>query len=417
MPTEEEIMLQVDLQTMPGLGGSVLQRMGRRTTTLANGVTVFVDGPFNTNCSKRVTARFGARAGPASTSTRRTSTSGATELTKSGASETRSAKELRIAIEQEDRDEKSEATMVVTNEIDVILEAVEMLEYKSEINVQTAQDLQDEISKMREQVEVFKTKAVRSLNRAAIRELTECEQACESQEAGVESKEIADLVKQLREEKQCLLLATIELEGARLELESEKSIVAAMKRARVSDKSIIERLQQQLEGQLRDEHQQPDSGGASVHGDDESRDEESTGSGKDQAGKHQLAADGPYALGEVEALREARLKKRQERELARIASSGIDVDDFGKRRSERYDAEEQEADLRETQQLRRQVVWECERSQIVRERIRRAHAEDPESKAEPEFKRLQFAKDNGGIAAYLSYLNAQFYGAEHTWSL
>ena len=97
-----------------------------------------------------------------------------------------------------------------------------------------------------------------------------------------------------------------------------------------------------------------------------------------------------------------RLKKRADRELANLSSSGIDVDNFAQERSLRYQREREAAQQRETEKILEKVVWDCERSLRVREAKKKTCSEGTAAIVEKEFKRAQFAKEKGGVKGYIA---------------
>ena len=110
---------------------------------------------------------------------------------------------------------------------------------------------------------------------------------------------------------------------------------------------------------------------------------------------------------DVEDEKAAKKRKKVERELAKLSSSGIEVDNFRMARMERYEAEEKAAEERETEGLRRRILWNCSRSVNARNRYKRSFAKEMAAEKEREFQRVQFSQSNGGVRGYLQFLNSQ----------
>ena len=463
LPSEEEVMLQADLMGMPSLSYQVLEKLGKKTTTLRSGVQVIKGGPFDTNCSAEPPIKFNQK-----TTTGKTARAAEAQA-RPGHERSPISEDRNEASAPRDIDEESEETLNLVEESERLTEGVCELEQRVaslDEFVDSLADVRDQLQDMKQMIHALERKAKRAVNRAIIRDLEEAEKGFDMDLKNFNKlkEENEYLNRVMREERKSyddgraererLREALVEFEAVKIELENAKSLNAMLKRGQALDRKLISNLRKELETQREEYDARLEAMRPGCVG--EERDQESASEcdknesaetmmscakeGRRKA-KHAesrarmaneggvLGCDGESSgersaedepprgrkdVGEKTGKRSTRsAMTTQERELAKLASSGIDVDDFRERRAKRYDAEEEEADLREIQQLRRQVVWDCERSRIVRERIRKAHVDDPDSKAEAEFKRLQFAKDNGGITGYLSYLNAQLYEPQH----
>ena len=102
-------------------------------------------------------------------------------------------------------------------------------------------------------------------------------------------------------------------------------------------------------------------------------------------------------------------KNKLQRELAKLANAnGINVDEYGKQRKERYEAEQEARKERDNLKLLSFVLWESERSIELRARLR-----DTESSVREVDERERGYKailnGVGGPAEYIKFLNTQLY--------